>query len=71
MLRLDFHDRPLGEVVKTLNERHDLRLSLRLEPLPRRGRIMAFPNPDRVDRLKELTKRPITLEAPSRCHSGK
>ncbi len=37
MIRLDFRNRPLGEVVDALNDRHDLGLSLRLGPEPRRG----------------------------------
>ena len=37
MIRLDFRNRPLGEVVDALNDRYDLGLSLRLGPEPRRG----------------------------------
>ncbi len=61
MIRLDFRDRPLGEVVAALNERHDLGLTLRLGPEPRRG--MRFFDPDQPGRLKELRDRAITLEA--------
>ena len=61
MIRLDFRDRPLGEVVAALNDRHDLGLSLRLGPEPRRG--MRIIDPDQPRRLKELRDRTITLEA--------
>ena len=61
MIRLDFRDRPLGEVVDALNDRHDLGLSLRLGPAPRRG-MMVF-DPDGPKRLKALRDRKVTLEA--------
>ena len=61
MLRLDFRNRPLGEVIDGLNERHDLGLSLRLGPVPRRGMMIVDPGPP--NRLKELRDRAITLEA--------
>jgi hypothetical protein len=52
MIRLDFRDRPLGEVVEALDDRHNLELSLRLGPEPRRGMIIV--DPDQPRRLKEL-----------------
>jgi hypothetical protein len=61
MVRLDFGNRPLGEVVDALNDRHDLGLSLRLGPEPRRGTLMV--DPGQARRLKELRGRRITLEA--------
>jgi hypothetical protein len=60
VLRLDFRSRPLGEVVDTLNDRHDLGLSLRLGPEPRPGMMV---DPGRPKRLKALRDREITLEA--------
>jgi hypothetical protein len=60
LIRLDFRNRPLGEVVTALNGRHDLGLVLRLGPEPRRG-MMVF-DPDGPRRLKELRDREITLE---------
>jgi hypothetical protein len=61
MVRLDFHDRPLGEVVETLNDRHDLDLIVRLGPEPRRGMILVDPN--QPGRQQELLDRKLTLEA--------
>jgi hypothetical protein len=61
MIRLDFPNRPLGEVVDALNDRHDLGLSLRLGPEPRRG--MMIIDPGQPKRLKQLRNREITLEA--------
>jgi hypothetical protein len=61
ILRLDFRNRRLGEVVDALNERHDLGLSLRLGPEPRH-RMMGF-DPDGPEKLKQLRNRVITLEA--------
>ena len=60
MLRLDFRNRPLGEVVDALNDRHDLGLSLRLGPEPIPGMKV---DPGRPKRLKALRDREITLEA--------
>ena len=59
MIRLDFRNRSLGEVVDALNERHDLGLSLRLGPEPRRKEIF---DPDEPEELKQLRDRVITLE---------
>lgn len=61
MIRLNFRNRPLGEVVDVLNERHNLGLSLRLGPEPRRGMMIVDPNQPK--RQKELKDRKITLEA--------
>ena len=61
MLRLDFRNRPLGEIVDTLNERHDLGLSLRLGPEPRMGMMMV--DQEQASRLKALRDRRITLNA--------
>ncbi len=61
MLRLDFRNRHLGEVVDALSIRYDLGLSLRLGPEPGRG-LRIF-DPGEPDRLKELRDRVITLEA--------
>ena len=61
MLSLDFQNRPLGEVVDALNDRHDLGLTLRLGPETRQ-RMMIL-DPTQPQRLKELKSREITLEA--------
>jgi hypothetical protein len=63
LIALDFRNRPLSEVVDALNDRHDLRLSLRFDPPPTRGMMGMFPDPDRANRLGELKARPITLES--------
>ena len=61
LLRLDFRNRPLGEVVDALNDRYDLGLSLRLGPDPNIGMVVI--DPDQPMRLRELKGREITLEA--------
>ena len=61
MIRLDFRNRPLGEVVDALNDRYDLGLSLRLGPEPGRG--MRMFDPGEPDRLRELRDREIRPRA--------
>ncbi len=61
LVRLDFRDRPLGEIVDALNARHDLGLALRLGPEPPRGMIMI--DHDQPKRLKALEERRVTVEA--------
>jgi hypothetical protein len=63
LIPVDFHKRPLGEVVDTLNERHDLRLSLRLFPLPGHA-MMGFGDRGQSKQLQELKVRPVTLASP-------
>ncbi len=63
LIHLDFRNRPLSEVVEALNDRHDLGLTLRLSPEPRRGMMGFGPDPDQPQRLKALRNREITLEA--------
>ena len=60
MIRLDFRNLPIGEVVDALNDRHDLGLSIRPGPQPRRGMIIE--DPGQAQRLKELRDRKITLD---------
>jgi hypothetical protein len=62
LVRLDFRDRPLGEVVEALNARHDLRLAVRLGPLPTRG---MFFDPERADLRARRLERKVTVEAPA------
>ena len=61
MIRLDFRNRRLGEVVNTLNDRYDLGLSLRLGPEPTIGQAVI--DEDKPRRLRELKGCEITLEA--------
>ena len=61
MIRLDFRNRHLGDVVDALNARHDLGLSLRLGPEPRMG--MMGVDREGPEKLEELRNRVITLEA--------
>ena len=62
-LRLDFHDRPLIEVIAALNDRYPLGLILDLEPDRRHG--MVFLGPDDVERMDRARQQKITLEAPA------
>jgi hypothetical protein len=61
-LRLDFHDRPLIEVIAALNDRYPLGLILDLEPDRRHG--MVFLGPGDVERMDWARQQKITLEAP-------
>ncbi len=65
LIKLDFRDRPLLEVVDELNARHKLGLALQFGPLPDRG-SMVFGGPSPVQKAKEdaVRSRRITLEAP-------
>lgn len=63
MIWLNFHNRPLGEVVDAINDRHDLRLSLRLDPPARHGMIGILADPNRANRMTDLKARAITLES--------
>jgi hypothetical protein len=59
-VRLDFRDRPLGEVIDALNARDGLDLVLTTGP-PLRGMIIQAPG--RPDPLATLKERRVTLEA--------
>lgn len=62
LIRLDFRDRPLSEVIDTLNARHHLGLTFQFGPLPFRGMIVGRPpgpNPKEV----AARSRRVTLEA--------
>lgn len=61
LIRLDFHERPFGEVVDALNGRYGLGLTLRLGPFLPRGMIDA--RGAQPQRMKSLRDRVITLEA--------
>jgi hypothetical protein len=65
LIKLDFRDRPLAEVVDELNARHKLGLTLQFGPLPDRG-MMMFGGPSPAQKAKEdaVRSRLITLEAP-------
>ncbi len=59
LIKLDFRDRPLSQVVDQLNTRHNLGLTFQFGPLPRRGAIVfRAPNP----REAEVRSRRVTLE---------
>ena len=60
-IQLDFHDRPISEVIDDLNRRHDLGLAFQFGPLP--DRRMMFARDQSQGRLAELQGRRITLEA--------
>jgi hypothetical protein len=60
LIKLDFRDRPLSEVVDQLNSRHNLGLAFQFGPLPRRGAmVFRAPNPKEA----EFRARLVTLES--------
>jgi hypothetical protein len=61
LIKLDFRDRPLSEIIDALNVRHDLGLTFQFGPLPTRGMI-GLPTPDPKE--AEIRSRRVTLEAP-------
>jgi hypothetical protein len=63
LVRLDFRDRPLGEIIDTLNARDRLGLALEVDPRPGDQAIVAIPSG--AGRKAEVRARPLTLEAPA------
>jgi hypothetical protein len=63
LIKLDFRDRPLSEIVDALNARHDLGLTFQFGPLPPRGMRMGFASPAQKAREAEVRSRRVTLEA--------
>ena len=75
LVRLDFRDRALAEVVHALNDRHDFRLALQVAPDPPPGGISIFGDPDEPQRLARLRAEGCThvrspLRRPRRCRFG-
>ena len=62
LIKLDFRDRPLSEIVDALNARHNLGLTFQFGPLPRRG-MMGFASPGQKAKEAEVRSRRVTLEA--------
>ena len=62
LIKLDFRDRPLSEVIDALNARHGLGLTLQFGPLPPRGMRMASSRQLRRPEA-EVRSRRVTLEA--------
>jgi hypothetical protein len=63
LIKLDFRDRPLSEIVDELNSRHNLGLTFQFGPLPRRGMMMGFASPGQKAKEAEVRSRRVTLEA--------
>jgi hypothetical protein len=63
LIKLDFRDRPLPEVVDALNARHNLGLTFQFGPLPPRGTIMAGTSLTQKAKEAEVRSRRVTLEA--------
>ena len=61
LVRLDFHDRPLGEVTDTLDDRHDFRLDPQPDLPPQGSMQFGFRSPQELARLRN---RRVTLETP-------
>jgi hypothetical protein len=62
LIKLDFRDRPLCEIVEELNSRHDLGLTFQFGPVLRR-RMMVFESPGQKASQVEVKLRRVTLEA--------
>jgi hypothetical protein len=62
LIKLDFHDRPLSEVVDALNARHDLGLTFQFGPLPGKW-AMRDASPAQLAKEAEVRSRRVTLEA--------
>ena len=63
LIKLDFRDRPLSEVIDALNARYDLGLTFQFGPLPPRGMRMSFVSPTQKAKEAEIRSRRVTLEA--------
>jgi hypothetical protein len=63
LVKLDFRDRPLTEIVDALNARHDLGLTFQFGPLPSRGTITGPPSQAQRAKEAEFRSRWVTLEA--------
>ncbi len=63
LIKLDFRDRPLSEIVNALNSRHNLGLTFQFGPLPPRGMMMGFVSPAQKAKEEEVRSRRVTLEA--------
>ncbi len=63
LIKLDFRDRPVSEIIDELNSRHNLGLTFQFGPLPERGMMMGFPSPAQKAREAEVRSRRVTLEA--------
>jgi hypothetical protein len=64
LIKLDFRDRLLSDIVDELNARHNLGLTFQFGPLPRRGMIVIGPaSPAQKAQEAEVRSRAVTLEA--------
>jgi hypothetical protein len=62
LIKLDFRDRPLSEIVDALNTRHNLGLTFPVGPLPGRGMVV-IASPAQKAKEAETRSRRVTLEA--------
>jgi hypothetical protein len=64
LIKLDFRDRLLTDILDELNSRHNFGLTFQFGPLPRRGMIVIGPaSPAQKAQEAEVRSRAVTLEA--------
>jgi hypothetical protein len=63
LIKLDFRDRPLSEIVDELNSRHNLGLTFQFGPLPIRGMIFGPASPAQKAQELDVRSRRVTLVA--------